>query len=35
MVMAGALLAMAPLILMFVLFARNFVADLAKGALKS
>jgi cellobiose transport system permease protein len=33
-IMTGALLAVAPLILMFVLFARNFVADLAKGAVR-
>jgi cellobiose transport system permease protein len=34
MVMAGALLAMAPLVVVFVLFARGFVADIAKGAFK-
>jgi cellobiose transport system permease protein len=33
-VMTGALLAVIPLIAMFLLFARNFVADLAKGALR-
>jgi cellobiose transport system permease protein len=33
-IMTGALLGVLPLILMFVLFARNFVADLAKGAVR-
>jgi cellobiose transport system permease protein len=33
-IMTGALLAVAPLVVMFVLFARNFVADLAKGAVR-
>jgi cellobiose transport system permease protein len=33
-IMTGALLAVAPLVIMFVLFARNFVADLAKGAVR-
>jgi len=33
-IMTGALLSVIPLIVMFVLFARNFVADLAKGALR-
>jgi cellobiose transport system permease protein len=33
-IMTGALLGVMPLILMFVLFARNFVADLAKGAVR-
>jgi cellobiose transport system permease protein len=31
-IMTGALISVIPLIAMFVLFARNFVADLAKGA---
>jgi cellobiose transport system permease protein len=34
MVMAGALLGVIPLVIAFVLFARNFVADLAKGSLR-
>jgi cellobiose transport system permease protein len=34
MVMAGALLAVAPLVLAFTLFARNFIADAVKGALR-
>jgi cellobiose transport system permease protein len=33
-IMTGALISVIPLIVMFVLFARNFVADLAKGALR-
>jgi cellobiose transport system permease protein len=33
-VMTGALLAVTPLVIMFALFARNFVADLAKGAVR-
>jgi cellobiose transport system permease protein len=33
-VMTGALLSVIPLILMFLLFARNFVGDLAKGAVR-
>jgi cellobiose transport system permease protein len=33
-IMTGALLGVTPLIIMFVLFARNFVADLAKGAVR-
>jgi cellobiose transport system permease protein len=33
-IMTGALLAVLPLVVMFVLFARNFVADLAKGAVR-
>ena len=33
-VMTGALLSVIPLILMFLLFARNFVSDLAKGAVR-
>jgi cellobiose transport system permease protein len=34
MVMAGALLAVVPLIVIFVLFARNFIADATKGAVR-
>jgi cellobiose transport system permease protein len=34
MVMAGALLAVLPLVVLFVLFARNFIADAVKGALR-
>jgi cellobiose transport system permease protein len=34
MVMAGALLAVAPLVVVFALFARGFVADAMKGALR-
>lgn len=34
MVMAGALLAIVPLVLIFALFARNFVADATKGAVR-
>ncbi|GGO94164.1 carbohydrate ABC transporter permease [Wenjunlia tyrosinilytica] len=34
MVMAGALLAMIPLLVVFVLAARHFIADLAKGAVR-
>lgn len=34
MVMAGALLALIPLLLAFVFFARHFIADLAKGAIR-
>jgi cellobiose transport system permease protein len=34
MVMAGALLAVLPLVILFVLFARNFIADAVKGALR-
>ncbi len=34
MVMAGALLAVAPLLLVFALFARNFIADATKGAVR-
>ena len=34
MVMAGALLAVIPLVVVFALFARNFVGDLAKGAVR-
>ncbi|MEZ0074254.1 carbohydrate ABC transporter permease [Planotetraspora sp. GP83] len=34
MVMAGALLAVAPLVVVFALFARGFVADAVKGALR-
>ena len=34
MVMAGALMAVTPLLLAFTLFARNFVADLAKGSVQ-
>jgi len=33
-IMTGALLSVIPLIAMFVLFARNFVSDLAKGAVR-
>lgn len=33
-IMTGALLSVIPLIAMFLLFARNFVADLAKGAVR-
>lgn len=33
-IMTGALLSVLPLIAMFILFARNFVADLAKGAVR-
>ena len=33
-VMTGALLSVIPLIVMFLLFARNFVSDLAKGAVR-
>jgi cellobiose transport system permease protein len=33
-IMTGALLGVTPLIIVFVLFARNFVADLAKGAVR-
>jgi cellobiose transport system permease protein len=34
MVMAGVLLATLPLVLVFALFARQFIADAAKGALR-
>jgi cellobiose transport system permease protein len=34
MVMAGALLAVVPLVVMFVLFARSFIADAVKGAVR-
>jgi cellobiose transport system permease protein len=34
MVMAGALLAVVPLMVVFALFARNFIADATKGALR-
>ena len=34
MLMAGTLMAVTPLLLAFTLFARNFVADLAKGAVQ-
>jgi cellobiose transport system permease protein len=34
MLMAGTLMAVTPLLIVFVLFARNFVADLAKGAVQ-
>lgn len=34
MVMAGALLAVIPLVIMFVLFARSFIADAVKGAVR-
>ena len=34
MIMAGALLAVLPLVVMFVLFARNFIADAVKGAVR-
>ena len=34
MVMAGALMAVAPLLLIFALFARGFIADATKGALR-
>jgi cellobiose transport system permease protein len=34
MVMAGALIAVAPLVVAFALFARGFIADVAKGALR-
>ena len=34
MLMAGTLMAVTPLLIAFVLFARNFVADLAKGAVQ-
>jgi len=34
MVMAGALLAVAPLVLVFTLFGRNFISDATKGALR-
>jgi cellobiose transport system permease protein len=34
MVMAGALLAVVPLLAIFVLFARNFIADATKGAVR-
>jgi cellobiose transport system permease protein len=34
MLMAGTLMAVTPLLLMFTLFARNFVADLAKGGVQ-
>ncbi|GAA4689481.1 carbohydrate ABC transporter permease [Phytohabitans rumicis] len=33
-IMAGALLSVLPLIVMFLIFARNFVSDLAKGAVR-
>ncbi len=33
-IMTGALLSVVPLIVMFLLFARNFVGDLAKGAIR-
>jgi cellobiose transport system permease protein len=33
-IMTGALLSVIPLILMFLLFARNFVGDIAKGAVR-
>jgi cellobiose transport system permease protein len=34
MLMAGALMAVTPVLIVFTLFARNFVADLAKGAVQ-
>jgi cellobiose transport system permease protein len=34
MVMTGALLGVVPLVLVFVLFARNFVSDLVKGSIR-
>jgi cellobiose transport system permease protein len=34
MIMAGALLAVLPLVIVFVLFARNFIADAVKGAVR-
>lgn len=34
MVMAGAMLAVVPLVVMFVLFARSFIADAVKGAVR-
>lgn len=34
MIMAGALLAVLPLVVMFVLFARSFIADAVKGAVR-
>jgi cellobiose transport system permease protein len=34
MIMAGALLAVLPLVIMFILFARNFIADAVKGAVR-
>jgi cellobiose transport system permease protein len=34
MVMAGALLGVVPLVIVFVMFARNFVADLVKGSIR-
>lgn len=34
MVMAGAMLAVVPLVLVFTLFARNFIADATKGAVR-
>ncbi|HEX6360707.1 carbohydrate ABC transporter permease [Actinophytocola sp.] len=34
MIMAGGLLAVLPLVIMFVLFARNFIADAVKGAVR-
>lgn len=33
MIMSGALLAVLPLVVLFVPFARNFIADAVKGAL--
>jgi cellobiose transport system permease protein len=33
-IVTGALLAMFPLVVVFVIFARGFIADLAKGAFK-
>ena len=34
MVMAGTLLAVVPLVVIFVFFARNFIADATKGAVR-
>ncbi len=34
MVMAGALVAIVPLLVIFALFARNFIADATKGAVR-